>query len=40
VIDASDCMMAISKAFLATPEREPDASCLADLRPFFAYELP
>lgn len=40
VIDASDCMMAISKAFLANPEREPDASCLEDLSPFFAYELP
>ncbi|PDV98437.1 alpha/beta fold hydrolase [Candidatus Chloroploca asiatica] len=40
VIDASDCMMSISKAFLDTPTREPDASCLDDLTPFFAYELP
>ncbi|MBP1467907.1 alpha/beta fold hydrolase [Candidatus Chloroploca sp. M-50] len=40
VIDASDCMMTISKAFLDNPTREPDARCLDDLTPFFAYELP
>ncbi|WP_129673243.1 alpha/beta fold hydrolase [Candidatus Chloroploca sp. Khr17] len=40
VIDASDCMMTITKAFLDNPTREPDARCLNELTPFFAYELP
>jgi pimeloyl-ACP methyl ester carboxylesterase len=38
VIDASDCMMAITKAFLANPNRAPDGSCLNGVRPIF--ELP
>lgn len=40
VIDASDCMMTIANEFLDSPEDEPDASCLNDLYPVFAYELP
>ncbi|RRR68748.1 MAG: alpha/beta fold hydrolase [Candidatus Viridilinea halotolerans] len=40
VTDASDCMMSITKEFLDNPDQEPDASCVDDLVPDFAYELP
>jgi pimeloyl-ACP methyl ester carboxylesterase len=35
VVDASECVMQITQAFLNTPTAEPDASCLEAVRPVF-----
>jgi pimeloyl-ACP methyl ester carboxylesterase len=35
VVDASECMLQITRAFLDTPTAEPDASCLEEVRPVF-----
>ncbi|MFV9507147.1 MAG: alpha/beta fold hydrolase [Oscillochloridaceae bacterium umkhey_bin13] len=40
VVDASTCMLEVTKAFLNQPTRDPNTGCVDDLYPLFAYELP